>query len=162
MFYLARIKILIIAAIFIALMNMGLSVQGTEENGGDKSGSRSFRSGCDLELVVRGAVEDLSWMGCRTPGEVNSVLGKYYTGALLDQLAGNCWGFIEKPTDWYSVARLKDLRVLHDDGQRAVAEALIGIEDLDTGHNETGKGLFAMLNTPGGWRIYYTAFSWGR
>lgn len=157
-----RIKILIITALFIALMNIGLSVQGTEEKGGDQSHHSTAGPVCDLELVVRGAVEDQSWMGCRTPEEVGSVLGRYYTGDLLAQLAGNCWKFIERPTDWYSVSRVIELRVLHDDGQRAVVEALIGIEDLDTGYNETGKGLFAMLNTPEGWRINYTAFSWGR
>lgn len=152
-------KPLIVITLIILLMNPGLSVEGAGENAPQNDLDRQG-SGNDLEAVVRGAVEDQSWMTCRTKEEVYSVLSQYYCGVLLDDLARRCWDFIALPTDWYSIASLKEMRLLYDDGSKALAEAVIGIEDVDTGHNETGKALFAMSRNPSGWRVYYASYSW--
>lgn len=154
---LSRIKLLFIIAVLFILVNAGISIEGIE---GRVDGIIPARSGSELEQTVRGAVEDQQWMTCGTKEEVRISLGRHFEGALLDDLTGRTWGFIARPTDWYSRTRLLDIRVLYNDGKRAVVEALIGIEDIDSGHNESGKGLFAMSRRPEGWKINYAAFSW--
>jgi hypothetical protein len=142
-------------------MNVMISVEGI---GGENKHKdiNGFRTKSDLRETIRGAVEDQSWMNSRSKDQVHTILGKYFYGILLRDLAEECWAFIEKPTDWYSRARLEDVSVMYDDEIRAVAEALISIEDMDTGYNETGKGLFAMIMTPDGWKINYVSFSWSQ
>ena len=154
---LSRIKMLFIIVVLLVLVNAGISVEGIE---GSVEGIIPIRSGSELETAVRGAVEDQQWMTCGTKEEVRISLGRYFEGALLDDLTRRTWGFIARPTDWYSRTRLLDMRVLYNDGKWAVVEALIGIEDIDSGHNESGKGLFAMYRRQDGWKINYTAFSW--
>ncbi len=153
------LKPLLIVAAFLISVCAGVSVQGTVENGG-KEGTGPARPGFELEAVVRGAVEDQSWIYSKTREDLSSALSRYYGGLLLEDLVCRSWEFVRRPTDWYSTASLKEIRVLYDDGKRAVVEAVISIEDVDAGHNETGKGLFAMLRTPGGWRVYYASYSW--
>ncbi|MCL6609972.1 MAG: hypothetical protein K6T66_00370 [Peptococcaceae bacterium] len=154
-----RTRLMVIITVLILSMNVGISVEGIE--GSDREGDHQrFRSKAELEFIVRGAVEDRSWMDTRTKEELRSVLGRYYTGEFLEELVRRCWESIARPTDWYIIARVREMVVLYDDGKRAVAEAVISIEDVDTGHNETGKGLFAMSRTPLGWRVNYASYSW--
>ncbi len=154
-----HLKQFIVAAIFILLATPGLPVDGTGEKD-SQDNPAGPGTGYHLEAVVRGAVEDQSWMTCRSKEEVYSVLSRYYCGALLDDLARRCWDFIARPTDWYSVASVKEIRVLYDDGSKALVEAVIGIKDVDTGHNETGKAFFALSLTSLGWRVYYASYFW--
>lgn len=154
---LRRIKMLFVFAVLFILASAGISVEGIE---GKREGIIETRPGSELDQAVRGAVEDQQWMSCRTEEEVRISLGRHFEGALLEDLTRRTWSFIARPTDWYSQTRLLDMRVLYNDGNRAVVEALIGIEDIDSGHNESGKGLFAMSRSPDGWKVNYMAFSW--
>lgn len=154
-----RLRLPVLIAVLFLMMTVRISVEGIEGEGGKKGGGRAW-SHNELEAVVRGAVEDQSWMKAATREDLQASLGRYFDGILLDHLAGEAWESIARPTDWYSRARLMDMRVLHEDGKRAVAEAVICIEDIDTGHNETGKGLFAMSWTSGGWKINYFNIMW--
>ncbi|MFZ5634159.1 MAG: hypothetical protein ACOY40_15055 [Bacillota bacterium] len=155
----SRLKLLIIIPALFILMNVRISVEGIEDERKITYTGNS-RSKYELEAVVRGAVEDRTWMFSETKQEVYASLGRYYEGVLLEDLVRKSWDFIAEPTDWYSRTRLLGIGILFDDGKRAVAEALIGIEDVDTGHNETGKGLFAMSRTAKGWKINYLSLVW--
>ncbi|MCL6478349.1 MAG: hypothetical protein K6T65_08020 [Peptococcaceae bacterium] len=154
-----RLKILIIIPALFILMNVRISVEGVEDDR-KAAYTDSSRSKYELEAVVRGAVEDRTWMFSKSKQEVYAALGRYFEGALLEDLARESWDFIAEPTDWYSRARLLNMSMLYIDNERAVVEALIGIEDVDTGHNETGKGLFTMSKTVKGWRINYLSLVW--
>lgn len=157
----SRLKLAIILCVLIIFMNVRISVEGTEEEG-RKNDAAASRSKHELEVVVRGAVEDQSWMTSVTEEELRSNLGRYFDGFLLDYIVLRAWDFIARPTDWYSTYGLMEMRVIYEDSKRAVAEALICIEDVDTGHNETGKGLFVMSRTPRGWKIYYFNVTWNK
>lgn len=154
-----RLKLLIILLALFISVGLGISVEGIEQGPGQK-GIEPGAPQHELEAVVRGAVEDWSWFYSGTREEVYSALGRYYGGALLEELALKTWEFVSRPTDWHSLARVKEVRVVYFDGKSAVAEAIISIEDVDTGHNETGKGLFAMSMTAAGWRVFYASYSW--
>ena len=154
-----KIRLAVMAVVIFVLISVGISVEGTEEINGAEASSLVL-SKTQIEAIIRGAVEDQTWMYSRSRGEVDAVLSKYFTGNLLNDLTLRCWEFIDEPTDSYSIARLEDLQVVYNDEKRAVAEAVISIEDVDTGHNEVGKGLFTLLKTPDGWRISYACYSW--
>lgn len=153
------LKVIIIPLAFFVIMNIKV-VEGIEVNGGATRDHPVNQS--DIYEIVRGAVEDSGWMSCRSKNEVRQFLGRYFEGVLLDDLTERTWEFIREPTDWYSVYKVADLKIMCSDGKRALAEALIRIEDVNTGHNDFGKGLFAMTHGSGGWRINYVCFNWGR
>ncbi len=155
MFGLSRYKLLAMAVLFIILwLNIGVP----EKEKAFMPDRRFFD--WELRELIRGAVEDSSWMTSSSEEELRMNLGRHYHGPLLDQLVENAWDSIARPTDWYSRTSLQEMRMLHGGGKRALAEVLIGIEDVDTGHNGTGKGLFAMVKTSGGWRINYFYITW--
>lgn len=150
------LKSLLVLIVVLVLMNIKM-VQGIEVNG---EALQVHPADGRIYQIVSGAVEDNGWMNCRNKKEVRQFLGKYFEGVLLDELTERTWEFIREPTDWYSVYKVVDLKIMFSDGNRALAEALIRIEDVDTGHNESGKGLFAMTRTAAGWRINYACFNW--
>lgn len=153
------VRLPVLLTVLFLIMAVRISVEGIEGEGGKKGEGRVWFQN-ELEVVVRGAVEDQSWMTSATEEELRTNLGRYFDGVLLDSLVQRSWDFIARPTDWYSRYHLMEMKVLYEDGKRAVAEALISIEDLDTGHTETGRGLFAMRRTSGGWKIYYFSIMW--
>jgi len=154
---LKNIKIIIVLFTFLLCMNVRITVEGIEESQAEKLATLASPK---MENTVRGAVEDLGWMTAESKQEVYSLLRRYFGGNLLDDLTEKCWDFIKEPTDWYSVAKLTDLKVLSNDGKRAVVEALIRIEDVDTGYTETGKGLFTMKAVGEEWIINYMDIHW--
>jgi len=153
------LKLVLVIVLVIFFMNISVSVEGTGINEAEEAVKMSLGK-YDQKEVVRGSVEDQSWMKSKSREEVRLVLSKYFEGYLLEDLTEQSWKFIEQPTDWYSQARLVDMVVLYDDGKRALAEALIGIDDLETGHNDFGKGVFGLVRKEEGWRINYAAFYW--
>jgi len=153
------IKTFIIMLTLLLCMNMRITVEGIEESQAEKL--NYSRIGSKMENTVRGSIEDQSWMTSGSKQEVHSILKRYFEGDLLEDLTEKCWDFIKEPTDWYSEAKLIDMKVLYNDGKRAVVEALIRIEDVHTGHNETGKGLFTMNSAGDEWRINYMVIQWG-
>ncbi|MFZ5597318.1 MAG: hypothetical protein ACOY31_09955 [Bacillota bacterium] len=149
-------KVLLTIAVIFLLMNVSFSETVVGHYGTDKNINHTE----EIKETVRGAVEDVEWMSCKSKDEVRSVLARYYEGYLLDDITEKSWDFIKEPTDWYSRAKIVDMAIISDDGEKATVEALIGIEDVDSGHNEVGKGLFTMAKSDKGWRINYTSFSW--
>lgn len=154
------LKLVLIFVLVFFLMNLRLSVEGTEINEADNALQQSLGK-YEQQEVVRGAIEDLSWMKAGSKEDLNRILSRYYEGYLLDDLTGETWKSIEQPTDWYCRARLIDMVIMYDDGSRALAETLIGIEDLETGHNDLGRGTFGLIKKKEGWRINYSAYCWG-
>lgn len=154
---LIRLVMLIFMVLF--LISFGISVEWREKTIEAQAGTLVL-SEAGIETVIRGAVENQSWMYSQSREEVSSSLSRYFIGDLLSDITNRCWDFIDEPTDWYSVARLEDVTILFNDDTRAVAEAIICIEDVDTGHNEVGKGLFTLVKTNVGWRISYASYSW--
>lgn len=156
---LSRLKFLITLVLLFTFMNVSIVVEGTESR---HPGRESSNSGEEsrIEAVIRGAVADQSWMLSGSREELTENLGRYFEGVLLEELAGKSWEFIAGPTDWYSLTRVQWINILYNDGERAVAEASIGIEDVENGHNESGKALFTMARTGDGWRINYLSLDW--
>ena len=154
-----QVRLTIMVIVILFLISAGFSVEGKEQNNEDEASSQIHLKG-QIQAITRGAVEDQSWMYSKSKDEVSAALSRYYTGNLLNDLTFRCWEFIAQPTDWYSIARLEDCKVVFNDGKRAVVESVIGIEDVDTGKNEVGKGLFAIIKTPSGWRVSYACYSW--
>lgn len=140
-------------------MNIKISVEGIEGKG-KQIDEYNQRVKYDIENIIRGAVEDQAWMYSQSRQDLQGSLGKYFDGVILEDLTERSWQLIAQPTDWYSVARLKEVNIIYDDGDRVIVEALISIEDMDAGNNEIGKGLFTMQKKQYGWRINYTSFSW--
>jgi hypothetical protein len=135
-------------------------VEGTEPNETEDALKMSLGK-YEQKEVVRGAIEDQSWMKAKSREEVRRALANYFEGYLLDDLTEESWKFIEQPTDWYCQARLVDMVVLYDDGGKAMAEALIGMDDLETGQHDFGRGVLGLIKKEEGWRINYSAYYWG-
>ncbi|HBV97817.1 MAG: hypothetical protein JL50_02750 [Peptococcaceae bacterium BICA1-7] len=153
------LKLFLVIILVFLFMNVSVSVEGTGISETEEALYMSLGK-YDQKEVVRGCVEDQSWMKSKSREEVRLVLSRYFEGYLLEDLTEQSWKFIEQPTDWYCQSRLVDMVVLYDDGKRALAEALIGIDDLETGHNEFGRGVFGLVRKEEGWRINYAAFYW--
>ena len=148
------LRVLLIIAFLVVFMNADINVRFA---GGYASGQElaSPAEYCELEGIIRGALEDESWMTCKSKEEVRSNLSRYFGGCLRDDLTERTWAFIAGPTDWYSRYRMIYMKVLYVDDKRAVVEALARIEEMDTGHNETGEWLFSVYRTGECWRIEY-------
>ncbi|MFZ5644257.1 MAG: hypothetical protein ACOY46_11760 [Bacillota bacterium] len=153
------IKFLIIAVTIFALLNIRLTVQGLEVAAPEETINYT-QAKYDIKETVRGSIEDEAWMKSRSREEVHSSLGRYFTGFLLEDLSDRSWAFVSEHTDWYCRAKLVDMAFIYDDGSRVVLEALIGIDDLENGHTEFGRGLYGLIKTEGGWKINYSAFDW--
>ncbi len=113
-----------------------------------------------LEKVIIGAVEDDSWMYATNREKVGNILKKYYTDPLLEELTGKCWDFVKLPTDWYSIAKVLDIKILYNNGKYAVAEVVVRIEDVDTGNNELISGQIKLSNKYGAWKVYDYIYRW--
>lgn len=158
----------IMAAICILIMVTGIfSVRDIE--------SRSLKNTCSNEAgvsqpgvfnspeilsVVKGAVEDDSWLYARSKDEVKLILSNYYRGSLLDKLTEDVWNFIKEPTDWYSKASVKSCNMEYGDTGRAIVYAVIDVEDVLTGSRQQGSAVFTLEKQNEGWRVIYSSYRW--
>lgn len=110
--------------------------------------------------VIKGAVEDDTWLLADDKNEVNRILSKYYSGSLLDKLTEDVWSFIKEPTDWYSKASVKTANIEYYDERRAVVQALIDVEDVLTEGRQQGSAVFTLEKDNTGWRVIYASYRW--
>jgi hypothetical protein len=143
-----KIKKIAGSFLLIIVIILSLPIQGIAENPHS------------LEKVIIGAVEDDSWMYAKDREKVGDVLKKYYTGPLLEELIGKCWDFVKLPTDWYSIAKILDIKILYNNGKYAIAEIVVRIEDVDTGNNDLISGQFKLSNKSGAWKVYDYTYRW--
>jgi hypothetical protein len=115
----------------------------------------------EMKAVIKGAVEDDSWLYASDAAHIHNILGKYYKGELLENLTRDAWEFKSKNTDWYSSARLVSIapKQLYNGG--ATVLAVIDVEDCTTGGRQTGSAVYDITyNVDEGWRIVNVIYKW--
>lgn len=114
----------------------------------------------EIKPVIKGAVEDDSWLYAPDAAYIEESLGKYYGGELLKKLAGEAWEFKKKNTDWYSRTRLVSLRITRHDENGATVLAVIDVEDCNTGGRQRGSAVFDISREGGDWRVVHVVYKW--
>ncbi|GBF34950.1 hypothetical protein DCCM_4070 [Desulfocucumis palustris] len=114
----------------------------------------------EINSVIKGAVEDDSWLYLKTEDEVKALLSKYYDGELLVKLTRDAWNFNRKSTDWYSRAKLVSVDVKEINPQSATAEAVLEVEDVISGARQRGKAVYTMNRGKEGWRVNNVCYKW--
>ena len=115
----------------------------------------------EIRAVIKGAVEDDSWLYASDVTHIQKILSKYYQGELLKNLVRDAWEFKSKNTDWYSSARLVSItpKQLYDGG--AMILAVIDVEDCITGCRQTGSAVYDITDSGDeGWRIVNVVYRW--
>ncbi len=115
-----------------------------------------------LTEVIKGGIGDNSWWYAKSLSEVKTILSRYYTGPLLDQLSHDCWVFIQQPTDWYCQDSLTGIKIIHQDKSRAEVVALLKDYDLLTGESRAGEAKYIFIKTKQGWRICSAQYIWSQ
>lgn len=113
-----------------------------------------------IKALVTAAVEDVSWWKAQNPQELREILSRYYADPLLAQVCEGAWSFISLPTDWYNHTYVTQIHVKEKRKGKAVVEATLANEDLNTGTVKEGKGYFHLRKTTSGWKIIKADFSW--
>ncbi|KUK53922.1 MAG: hypothetical protein XD78_0752 [Desulfotomaculum sp. 46_296] len=114
----------------------------------------------DLTVVIKGGIGDNSWWYANSPSEVRTILSRYYTGPLLDQLSQDCWIFVQQPTDWYCQDSLSDIEIIRQNKSQAEVIALLKDYNLLTGKSRAGEAKYIFTKTEQGWRICSARYSW--
>ncbi|MFX4260703.1 hypothetical protein ACOBQJ_00740 [Pelotomaculum propionicicum] len=107
----------------------------------------------EIAKVVKGAVEDTSWLHASSRQEMESLLTAYYTGDLLNELGDSGWRFVSRPNDWEyitSAGRIDVVVISHQEGA-ACAEILEKDELSGMVYSSTVR--YFLIKTGGGWRI---------
>ncbi len=114
----------------------------------------------DLAEVINEGISDNNWWHANSLEEVRTILSRYYTGDLLDQLSQDCWEFIRQPTDWYCRDSLTDIKIIRQDKSRAEVIAPLKDYDLLTGECRAGEAKYILIKTEQGWRICSARYNW--
>lgn len=117
--------------------------------------SLACREDISLEVVkvVKGAVEDTSWLHASSRQEMEYLLTAYYTGSLLDELSDSGWRFVSRQNSWEyvtSTGRL-DFEVISEQECTVCVEVLE--EDEITGLVYSSIFRYNLIKKSGGWRI---------
>ncbi|MCF8010077.1 MAG: hypothetical protein K9L17_04820 [Clostridiales bacterium] len=107
----------------------------------------------NIEWVIKGAIEDVSWMKAKKRQEVKNILSKYFTGALHKKLVKDTWHFVYQNTDWYKKANLLEVNYTCIDEKEATV--IVYISEVDIINNIVAPLMYEMSlkNTSNGWRI---------
>lgn len=114
----------------------------------------------NIFAVIKGGVEDDSWWEAKSVTDVKSVLSKYYTGELLEELCGKVWNFVSMPTDWYWQTRVVEIKIVIKTKDMALLDADLEILDVTTNQKEKGGAQYIIKKTGEGWRIVNSSYSW--
>ncbi len=114
----------------------------------------------EIRAVIKGAVEDDSWLYAGDAGCIEKILGNYYEGQLLKKLSRDAWEFKKKNTDWYSRAVLVSINVKQQDDNQATVTAVIDVEDCTTGGRQRGSAVYHINKESGKWRIFNVSYIW--
>ena len=107
----------------------------------------------EITKVVKGAIEDTSWLQASSRQEMERLLAAYYTGKLLNDLGDNGWRFVSRPNDWEyvtSAGRIDVVVFSHQEG-KACAEILEKDELSGIVYSSTVR--YFLIKTCDGWRI---------
>lgn len=144
--------------IFAAVITL-LSLTGTGK--GNKSQAAALKTPeQEIWTVVHGAVMDQSWWRAGNEAEVKSILSRYYSGPLLQELSRNVWDFISRPTDWYWKPGITGGRVHLLNNEQARVEAELIDQDVRTGEIRHGKATYELKKGGNGWRITSAGYHW--
>ena len=114
----------------------------------------------EIRAVIKGAVEDDSWLYAGDADYIEKILGNYYEGQLLKKLSRDAWEFNKKNTDWYSRAVLVSINVKQQDNNQATVMAVIDVEDCTTGGRQRGSAVYHISKESGKWRIFNVSYMW--
>ncbi len=114
----------------------------------------------EINTLLRGALEDNSWMAASSVDELRLILGRYYTDPLLTELVNNTWEFISKPTDWYGQAKLENFEVIRYDSYETEVRAEISETDLIYGDKLRGEAIYTIQNTSEGRKVASAQYYW--
>ncbi len=114
----------------------------------------------EINSVIKGAVEDDSWLYLKTEDDIKELLGRYYDGDLLIKLSRDAWNFNSKSTDWYSRAKLVSVAVIEFSSDSATAEAVLEVEDVISGERQRGKAVYTLDRGEVGWRVTNVYYKW--
>ncbi|HZK18683.1 MAG TPA: hypothetical protein VFD15_05150 [Clostridia bacterium] len=124
---------------------------------------REYASNIDkdeINILLKGALEDNSWMTASSVGELEDILGRYYTDPLLSELVNNTWEFISKPTDWYGKAKLENFAIIRYDSYEMEISAEISETDLIYGDKHWGEAIYTIRKTDEGWKVASAQYHW--
>jgi len=119
---------------------------------GVEQGESYARDFSEAAAVLKGAVEDTTWLFSTNPTDLQQTLSKYFTGPLLEQLIKNTEAFTQKATDWSYQTVLEEYAI-DIEGEQARAVALVREDDPISKESHFTELHFQMLRTGQGWRI---------
>lgn len=127
----------------------------------EKTGLAAVNGDSDeITSVIKGAVEDDSWLYLKTEEDIEKLLSRYYDGDLLKKLTRDAWKFNSKSTDWYSRAKLVSVVVKEINSLNTTAEAILEVEDVISGERQRGKAVYILDRGKGGWRVTNVCYRW--
>lgn len=112
-----------------------------------------------MELVLKGAVEDDSWLYIDDKIELKQVLAQYYGETLLEQMVEKTWQFTCQNTDWYDRTELKSFKINTINQETATIVAVIQIKTL-TKDGDTGNAYYQLKRIDENWKIIGVSYQW--
>lgn len=107
----------------------------------------------EIRNVIKGAVEDTTWLRATTQKDLEQLLGAYYTWPALQGLIESTWNFVKVPTDWEYLVTTDNCEITHIFGKKANAQADILETDEITGITYLSKMEYSLVYTKKGWKI---------
>lgn len=119
------------------------------------AGSQQYSSSGAKEInrIIKGAVEDISWIRAPDRQKLHKIFNQYFTGQLLEDLTEQTWRFKCLNTDWYTTTQLEKITIKSIDENRSIVLAYIKETNLINGTTSKATGKFILIKTPAGWRI---------
>ena len=112
-----------------------------------------------MELVLKGAVEDDSWLYIDDKIKLKQVLAQYYGETLLEQMVEKAWQFTCQNTDWYDRTELKSFKINTINQETATIVSVIQIKTL-TKYGDTGNAYYQLKRIDGNWKIIGVSYQW--
>ncbi len=107
----------------------------------------------EITKVVKGAVEDTSWLHASSRQEMERLLADYYTGILLNELGDSGWNFVSRPNDWEYVTSAGHIEVVEITNDEGTASAEILEKDELSGIVYSSTVRYFLIKTCDGWKI---------
>ncbi|WP_031514661.1 hypothetical protein [Desulfofalx alkaliphila] len=139
-------KIIVLLLLMVA---SGLLIPVILESGEQKDQAN------EIGTVIKGAVEDTSWMNAKSEQQVKDLLSQYFAGELLERNTTAALNFIDLRTDWYWQTNVESIHIIYLNESKAMAIVTLIDRDLnDINNTHRDKAAFYLHNTVDGWRIF--------
>lgn len=139
-------KKVLAAVLFIALVSSGLT-------GAEPIHSNFTDAEHEIIHVVKGAVEDTSWLHASSRQEMEHLMKTYYTGNLLNEISDSAWRFVSTPNDWEYAVSTGTIEVEMISTQEGTASAEILETDELSGCVYFSVVSYSLIKNSDGWKI---------